>query len=67
MTSRKDRIGDPYEVKTYVMYDLYECMISDFVMLRYELWLCMWITLMASKCVYLVYEGVWDSMCTLHK
>ena len=37
MTSRKDRIGDPYEVKTYVMYDLYEGMLSDLVMLRYEL------------------------------
>ena len=26
MTSRKDRIGASYEVKTYVMHDLYECM-----------------------------------------
>ena len=67
MTSRKDRIGDPYEVKTYVMYDLYECMLSDFVMLRYKIWLCMSITLMNSKGVYLVYTGVWDSMSTFHK
>ena len=36
MTSWKDRIGDPYEVKTYIMHDLYECMLSDLVMLRYE-------------------------------
>ena len=65
MTSRKERIGHPYEVKTYVMYDLYECMLSDLVMLRFELWLCMWITLMASEWVYLVYVGVWDTMCQL--
>ena len=37
ITSRKNRIEDPYEVKTYVMYDLYECMLSDLVVLRYEL------------------------------
>ena len=37
MTSRKDRIGDLYEVNTYVIYDLYECILSDLVMLIYEL------------------------------
>ena len=36
-------------------------------MSRHEIWLCMWVTLMAPKWVYLVYVGVWDSMCTLHK
>ena len=36
MTSRKDGTGDPYEVKTYVMHDLYECMLSDLVMFRYQ-------------------------------
>ena len=37
MTIGKDRIGDPYEVKTYVKYDFYECMLSELVMLRYEI------------------------------
>ena len=59
MTLWKDIIREPYEVKTYVMYYLYECMLNDLVMLRYEIWLCMWITVMASKLVYLVYVGVW--------
>ena len=67
MTSRKDSIEASYEVKTYVMYKLYKCMLSDFSMSRYELWVCMWNALMASKWVYLVYVEVWDSMCTLHK
>ena len=54
------------KINTYVMHDQDECILSDLVMLRYELCLCMWITLMASKWDYLVYVGVCDSMCTLH-
>ena len=37
MTSRKDMIGDSNEVKSYVMYDFYERMLSDLVISRHEL------------------------------
>lgn len=67
MTSRKDRIGASYELRTYIMYELYEYILSDFTMSRYDSWVCMWIEIMDSMWVYLKYVEVLDPTRTLYK
>ena len=67
-TSRKDKIRTCMKVRLMIcMYEFYECILSDISMSRHELSVCVWLALIASKWVYLVYVGAWDFIRTLYK